>query len=403
MYEINPRLFGERNAFRNIIPRLDAIRDLSVNVIWIMPIHPIGQVNSVNSPYSIQDFTKVNPEFGTLEDFRALVEAAHERGMAVIMDWVANHTAWDNPWIENRNWYTQDANGNIISPAGTNWRDVADLNFSNMNMRRAMIDAMKYWIVNANIDGFRADAADFVPFDFWQQAIRELNAIPDRNLIWLAEGTRPNHITAGFEMIFGFDFYAQLKYVYQDGRAASILMDADFRERATLGEGNSVLRYTTNHDESAWDATPVVVFGGQDGALSAFTIVVSSGGVPLIYSSQEVGVVGNVPFFSTHTIRWDQNPTVTAMYETILQFYSNSNAMRRGSLVWHGNNDVWSVIRTYQNENVLVLVNVRNSISSVDLPEAFRNRQITDVLTGVVFDLSTSIELNNYQFLIFKI
>ena len=207
MYEINERAFSVSGDFAGILPRLDSIKALGVNVIWLMPIHPIGAINSVNSPYCVKNFMEVNPEYGSLEDLRTLVREAHNRKMAVILDWAANHTSWDNPWIQNKTWYTQDAAGNIIHPAGTNWMDVADLNFDNSLMRLEMIKALKYWVLAANVDGYRCDAADYVPFSFWKQAIDSLQKIPNRELILLAEGARNDHFSAGFKMNFGWSFY----------------------------------------------------------------------------------------------------------------------------------------------------------------------------------------------------
>ncbi len=206
MYEINLRAFSAGGTFQGILPRLDSIKKLGINVIWLMPIYPIGQkkmIPPMGSPYSVKNYLEVNPELGTLDDLKNLVRESHKRGMAVILDWVANHTAWDNPWIENKSWYTQDGNGIIISPPGTNWLDVADLNYENDEMRTAMISAMKYWILNANVDGFRCDAADFVPFDFWKQAIDSLNKLPGRKLILLAEGARSDHFDRSEERRVG--------------------------------------------------------------------------------------------------------------------------------------------------------------------------------------------------------
>ena len=149
-----------------------------------MPIYPVGALNSVGqlgSPYSVRNYKEVNTEFGSLDDLRNLVEQAHARGMSVILDWVANHTAWDNPWIVNPTWYKRNSSEAIVIPPGTNWKDVADLNFSSTDMRRAMFNAMKYWILTANVDGYRCDYADGVPFDFWKQAIDTLESIPNRH------------------------------------------------------------------------------------------------------------------------------------------------------------------------------------------------------------------------------
>ena len=171
LYEVNLRAFSSAGNLQGVIDRLDNIRSLGVNVIWLMPIHPQGQLNGVGSPYAVRDYKAVGSEYGTLQDLRRLTTLAHERGMAVIMDWVANHTAWDNPWIRNRDWYTQNNSGTIIHPAGTNWQDVADLNYAKADMRQAMIDAMQYWVLEANIDGFRCDYADGVPAFFLERGI----------------------------------------------------------------------------------------------------------------------------------------------------------------------------------------------------------------------------------------
>ena len=168
VYEVYPGLFEHGNAFNGIADRLDEISELGVNVIWLMPIYEQGIEKGIGSPYSIKDYKKVNEDYGTLEDLKSLVSKAKAKDMMVILDWVANHSSWDNAWIENKDWYTQDANGNIISPAGFNWADVADLNFSNRDMRDAMIDAMKYWVTEGGVNGYRCDYAEGVPGDFWK-------------------------------------------------------------------------------------------------------------------------------------------------------------------------------------------------------------------------------------------
>jgi glycosidase len=206
MYEINPSAFSTSKNLQGITNRLSEIKALGVNTIWIMPIYPVGSLKSFGSPYCVKDYTAVNPNFGSLADLKNLVTKAHEKNIVVLLDWVANHTSWDNAWISNYGWYSQDNTGQIISPAGTGWNDVADLNYNNTAMRQAMIDAMKYWVINADIDGYRCDAADFVPYDFWQQANTSLNAIPGKKLIMLAEGSRSDHFSAGFQMNFSWDY-----------------------------------------------------------------------------------------------------------------------------------------------------------------------------------------------------
>ncbi|MBN2261956.1 MAG: alpha-amylase, partial [Prolixibacteraceae bacterium] len=154
IYEVNPLVFGPDGTFSDVEAKLSHIKGLGVNVVWLMPIFPKGIEKGVGSPYAVMDYTDVNPDYGTINDFKRLVTAAHQLEMAVIIDWVANHTSWDNAWIDNHDWYVSDTNGNIINPPGTNWQDVAELNYNNMEMRAEMIDALKFWIEECNIDGF---------------------------------------------------------------------------------------------------------------------------------------------------------------------------------------------------------------------------------------------------------
>jgi len=402
MYEVNERAFSTAGNLQGVIYRLDSIKALGVNVIWLMPIHPIGRINSVNSPYSVKNYFGVNTEFGTLADLRKLVEEAHNRNMAIILDWVANHTAWDNPWIDSTKWYTQDGNGNIISPAGTNWADVADLNFSNQNMRLEMIKAMRYWVLTANIDGFRCDAADMVPYDFWQQAISKLNELQGRKLIFLAEGVRTDHFTAGFDMNFSFNFYNNLKNIFKYNEPASTVFNINITEYNSVPDGKKKLRYTTNHDESAWDATPMTLFNGKQGALAASVITSYLNGVPLIYGSQEVGTVNTVPFFTKQPINWLLNPDMLSSYKKIFTFYNFSNALRNGTLETFPNSAVVSFKKTLVNEQVLVLVNTRNSNITYNIPTTLQSTTWTNAFDNSSITLSTSISLSAYQYLVLR-
>lgn len=401
MYEVNLRAQSASGDIQGVINDLDRIKSLGVNVVWLMPIHPIGEIKSVNSPYSVQNFREVNPEFGTLDDLRELVTEAHSRDMAVIIDWVANHTAWDNPWIENTEWYTRNTAGEIVIPAGTNWQDVADLNFLNQDMRQAMISAMKYWVLAANIDGFRCDAADFVPRSFWKQAIDSLLLVPNRELILLAEGARNDHFDAGFQMNYSWDFYGSLKSVFNGASAAGLFTTNAF-EYASIPAGKQKLRFITNHDESAWDATPVTLFGGQAGSLSAFAIATYLSGVPLIYGSQEIGVTNTVPFFSRTNLNWSLNPTTFASYQKIMAAYAASPALRIGELEPINDSDILAFVKTQGEEEVMVLVNVRNGQQTITMPASYQSTSWTNAWDDTAFNLGTDQVLDPYQFLILK-
>ncbi len=401
IYEVNLRAFSSSGDLQGVTNRLDQLQNLGVKVIWLMPIHPIGEVNSVNSPYSVKDFKAVSSEYGSLANLRTLTDEAHKRNMAIMMDWVANHTAWDNEWLVNKDWYTQDASGNVTHPPGTNWLDVADLNFSSTEMRLAMIDAMKYWILEANVDGFRCDYADGVPFDFWKQALDSLKAIPNRNLVFLAEGARADHFDAGFDLNYGWNFYGGLKNVF-NGQSANRLWNINNEEYNNVAAGKHILRFSTNHDESAWDNTPMVLFNGKDGAIAASVISFYMGGVPLLYTGQEVGRLNPLPFFSNSPINWNANPDMLQEYQDLLALYSQSPSLRKGSITNYPDVDIVAFTKTLANEEFLILVNVRDITVNYSLPSALQNSQWTDALSGNTINLATTLALANYQYLVLK-
>jgi len=400
MYEINERAFSTSGNFAGIIARLDQIKELGVNVIWLMPTTPIGSVNSINSPYCVKNYTGVNPEFGNLEDLRTLVRQAHQRGMSVILDWAANHTSWDNPWIVNASWYTQDSSGNIIHPAGTNWQDVADLNFNNSAMRLEMIKAMKYWILTANVDGFRCDAADYVPFDFWKQAIDDLRLIPNREIIMLAEGSRADHFTAGFDMNFGWDFFGKNKNVFKNSHSASDLFTTSTVEYSTITSGKQKLRFTSNHDECAWDDTPIGLFGGIQASLSAFVISSFMDGVQLIYNGQEVGCTVKLPYFSNSPINWSTNPTMLTEYKRLINLRNTHAAIRTGTIIDYSNADLVAFKKQKNADEVFVIANSRNSAKTFTVPTTLVGTAWINTLNNTSITLGSSINLSAFEYTI---
>jgi alpha-amylase len=406
MYEVNMRAFSSEGNFKGVQARLDSVKALGINVLWLMPIHPVGVLNSVGqlgSPYSVKNYKEVNPEFGTLEDLQNLVKEAHNRNMAVIIDWVANHTAWDNPWItEHADWYSKDGNGKIIIPAGTNWADVADLNFDKPDMRISMINAMKYWVLRANIDGFRCDYADGVPYDFWKQANDSLKNVPNRKIILLAEGSRSNHFAAGFQMNYGWDFYGQLKNTYKNSLSPNTIIASHNAEYNSVASGAAKLRFTTNHDESAWDNTPIALFGGQAGALSAFVLATYIGGVPLLYTGQEVGRPDKTPFFSRSAVNWSLNPNTASEYKRLMTFRQSSNAVKEGTLESFADANVVVFKKIFQTEEVLVLVNIRNAVSNYSVATNLANSSWKNALDNTAIAVGTQVSLQPFQYLILK-
>jgi glycosidase len=403
IYEVNLRAFSSTGDLQGVINRLTEIKALGVNTIWLMPIYEEGILNTVHSPYCIKDYKKVSTEYGSLEDLRTLTTQAHQLGMSVILDWVANHTSWDNAWITNHpNWYSQNAAGNIIIPPGTNWNDVADLNYNNDEMKLAMIDAMKYWVLEANVDGFRCDYADGVPFAFWQEAIASMNSISNRHLLFLAEGTRADHYTAGFHLTYGWNFYTAAKNLWAGTASVTNLYNTHLAEYTNMPVGKHKIRFTTNHDESAWDASPWSLFNGKAGALAASVSTIFMGGVPLIYSGQEVGRSTTTPFFTNSPINWTINQDMLQAYKDMLAFHNESAAARKGSISNYAvSTNVLCLKKTLGTENVVIIVNVRNSNQTFSVPSPLTGTW-TNALTNASYTLGSPLNLAPYQYLILK-
>ena len=402
IYEVNLRAQSSEGNLQGVISKLQHIKDLGTNVIWLMPIYEQGITNSVNSPYCIKDYTKVSPEYGTLSDLRALTDQAHALGMAVIMDWVANHTSWDHPWItEHPEWYSKNSAGQIIIPPGTNWNDVADLNFDQVAMRNAQIEAMKYWVLEANVDGYRCDYADGVPFDFWNEAINQLRALPNRDLLMLAEGTRTDHYQAGFDLTYGWNYYTALKNVW-NGASSSTLTTTHQLEYGNIPAGKGKVRFTTNHDESAWDASPMSLFNGKNGALAASVVNIFSGAVPLLYTGQEVGKTGTTPFFSNTNINWTANQDMLAAYQKIYSVYQTNAAARSQTVsAYQLSNDLICWKKTNGTSAVLIIVNVRNNTINVNLPPILAGNFV-NLITNQNETVGTSLSLTPYAYRIYS-
>ena len=401
IYQVNVRSFSQQGNLAGVTARLDSIRAMGVNVLYLMPVYPVGTVNAINSPYSVKDYTAVNTEFGSMADLRALVDGAHSRNMSVMLDWVANHTAWDHPWITaHKDWYVQTATGNISNPPG--YTDVAQLNFNNAAMRREMIRSMKYWVYAANVDGFRFDFADNPPVDFWKQAVDSLRNITSHKLLLMAEGGRTANFSAGFDYNFGFSFFDALKNVYTGNGLATTFDALNTSTYIGSGNGQQVVRYTSNHDVNSSDGTPLELFGGQTGSLSAFVIAAYMKGVPMIYGGQETGTPYRLVFpFTASKIDWTLNPSLKAEYKKIIAFRNSSDAIRRGTVVSYGTADVTAFVREQSGEKVVVIVNVRNSVVSYGVPAALAGTW-KNAFTGETVSLGATLSLQPYSCLVLK-
>ena len=399
IYQVNMRAFSATRNFKGVIDRLDSIKALGVNVIYLMPTYPVGVLKAINSLYCVKDYMAVNSEFGTLPDLRELIDGAHSRGMAVIMDWVANHTSWDNAWITNhKDWYLQDAAGNIKSPV-LGWLDVAQLNFTSKAMRNEMIGMMKYWVYTANCDGFRCDYADGPPADFWKQAIDTLRNITTHKLLIMAEGTRGDHFASGFNYTFGFPFYDQMKTIFNANQPVTKIDYLNGSEYAGAGEGNMVVRYITNHDVNSSDGPPLGLFGGSSGSMAAFLVAAYMKGVPMIYNGQEVGTSYPLSMMKLgQTITWNQNQNMVEEYKKIIAFRNRSIAVRRGTLASYSNSDVCAFTKISGVENVLVIVNLRNFPVNYTVPAVVTGSVWKDAFSGTSVTLKSQLTLSPYSY-----
>ena len=401
MYEVNLRAFSSSGDLQGVQNRLDNIAELGVNIIWLMPIQTNG--GPINSPYAISDYYSVDEEYGTLENLRTFIEEAHNRGMLVILDWVANHTAWDNNWMVDSSWYTQDGNGTIIHPAGTNWTDVADLNFDNEDMANQMIDAMKYWVLEANADGYRCDAADYVPFEFWKRAIDSLRAIPNRELVLFAEGARNDHFEAGFDLNFDWSFYNRTVDIFASGSNASYLGNQHNITYSAVPEGKEKVRFTSNHDQCAWDGTAIDIYGSLDASLAAFAATLFYPGVPLIYTGQEIGWNIQIPFFTNSEVNWNYGASTLEKYKKIMNAYTNNEEFKTGVLNDYSSSDVICINREIVGNSAWFLVNTRNTNSIFNLPLELQNFSGTNLLDGGSFVVNgNTISLAPFETLVFK-
>lgn len=307
MYEVNVRQYTKEGTFRAFAEHLPRLKELGVDILWLMPIHPISEVKrngSLGSYYAVRDYKAVNPEFGTEEDFRALMKEAHDLGFKVVLDWVANHTGWDHEWLGNPGWYTTDEAGNVVQPPGTNWSDVADLNFDNSEMRAAMLDAMEYWVEEFDVDGYRCDYAGGVPADFWEEARMSLEQL--KPVYMLAEDDQQIKLLSyAFNANYGWQFYNLMNSIAKGQGQNHEEQVLRYVERLATGypSGTYPLHFTSNHDENSWTGTEYERLGEAVKPMAVLTFTMP--GMPLIYSGQEAGLNKRLQFFEKDEIVWD--------------------------------------------------------------------------------------------------
>ncbi len=365
IYELNTRNFSQEGTFNSVTAKLDDLKKLGITILWLMPIHPSGQEKkkgTVGSPYAVRDFYAINPDYGTKDDLKRLISEAHKRKIKVIIDIVANHTAWDCVMMKNADFYTRDANGKIIPPVA-DWADVADLNYNNPKLREYMIEMLKYWLREYDLDGFRCDVAGFVPTDFWEQARTELDKIkPD--IVMLAEWHSPDLMVKAFNLDYAWPFHSTLTEVLQGNKPATAIRETLAEELAKFPRGALHMRFSDNHDEKR-----AIVRFGERGALAASALVFTLDGAPLIYNGMEVGDTtesGAPALFEKLPVFWqiaERRPEFPRFYQQVVGMRKYHAALRGGETIWLHNSDevrVVTYLRRDSREEILVAINLSN-------------------------------------------
>lgn len=407
IYEVNVRQFtpeGTLKAFETHLPRL---KELGVDILWFMPIHPIGVVNrkgSLGSYYSVRDYLGVNPEFGTLEDFKQVVAKAHALGMYVLIDWVANHTSHDAVLVEQHpDWYIRDSVGKLVSPF--DWTDVAKLDYSKPELREYITNAMIYWVKEAGIDGFRCDVAAEVPTDFWNAAREELDKV--KPVFMLAEAEKPELLEYAFDADYAWELHHLMNGIAQGKKTVLDLEHYLLKSVTTYPKNTIKMNFITNHDENSWNGTEFERMGDAVKTMAALSFVVN--GMPLIYSGQEVGFNRRLLFFEKDQIIWNDPDGMSAFYKKLNGLKRESTVLaagEKGADIFRvkSSNDVnvFAFTRENEKEKLFAIFNLSSLEQVVTLEGDVHIGEYNDIMKGDrrAFAAGESIALKPWEFLL---
>jgi len=394
IYEMNVRQYTEDGTFAAAQQELPRLKELGVDIVWLMPIYQIGEKErkgTLGSYYAIKDYKTPNPEFGTLEDFDSFLAAAHKEGLRVVLDWVANHTSPDAAWVTSQDpsWYYRDSLGNTM--VEYDWTDIAKLNYDNEEVREAMVDAMRFWL-DRGIDGFRCDMAYIVPQDFWTPTFAQLKKEYGNDLYLLAEGEEPWLHDAGFQVSYAWRLHHMLNDIAQ-GKANVDSLKNYITEDAAKFPGARRLMFTSNHDENSWSGSEMERMGAAHKLMAVLTFVLPNG-EPLIYTGQEVGYDHRLAFFEKDAVpSWYPNE-YTSFYKRMTGLRHNHPALIDGEYMLLDDqwvpDDVLAFTMTDKDEQILVLANFSDKYETCALPEsvewedAFTDEVLADELVAPV-------------------
>ncbi len=367
IYQIWQRAYSQKGDFDSITADLDRLKTLGVDVLWLMPVHPIGQAKkkgTIGSPYAVRDYYGVNPDYGKPADLKRLVAEAHKRGLKVIIDIVANHTAWDNKLItSNPEFYLKNEKGEIVPPIA-DWADVAGLDYTKPAVRNYMIENLKSWVRDYDLDGFRCDVALFIPTDFWEQARAEVDKVkPDT--IWLAEAEKADLLVKAFDVDYSWELHHAMDKAIHGTAPASGIRKIWEEQLAVFPKNSIRMRFSDNHDERR-----AIARFGEKGALAAQALMFTLDGIPLVYNGMEAGDTtesGAPALFEKMPIFWktsERRQEFPRFYKEMIALRKNSGALRRGDLTWLKNSDETRIVtfaRRLGNEEMLIAINLTNA------------------------------------------
>jgi alpha-amylase len=412
VYEVNLRQYtaaGTFNAFAKELPRL---KDMGVETLWFMPITPIAQKNkkgTMGSYYACSDYTSINPEFGTLDDFKALVKQAHTMGFKVIIDWVANHTGWDHVWTKTHPEYFEKDAATSDFKIASGMDDIIELDFKNPALRKAMIDAMQFWVTECNIDGYRCDLAFWVELDFWMEARTALEKT--KTLFWLAESDpieHPDYFKA-FDACYSWTWMHKTEDFYKKNQDIKILDSVLQQYHTVCGSVDIPLWFTTNHDENSWNGTEYEKYGDMAKALAVFSFTWN--GMPMIYSGQELPNNKRLKFFDKDVIEWNSKYELHDFYKTLLGLKKNNPALRGGDsavitypLKAAGAKNIMAYLRKNGAAEVVVVLNFSNQKQKIIITDTAVNGQYINVFSGAAVNFTNTItlDLEPWQYLVYE-
>ena len=398
IYELNIRQFSQEGTFKAIEKQLPRLKKIGINIIWLMPVQPIGVVNrkgSLGSYYSVKDYLKVNPEFGTDKDFRSLVKAIHSQGMYVILDWVANHSSWDNPLAtQHPEWYTKSREGRFQPTPWRDYDDIIDFDYSQPGLRKYMTEALKFWVKEYDIDGYRCDVASFVPIDFWENARKELDAI--KPVFMLAEAEDKELHRRAFDATYNWTLWNILHQIAINNKSVKTLGEAYIAEHVSIFPKEGIrMNFIDNHDKNSWEGNQYSNFGPALKAVTIFTVMMD--GMPLVYSGQEAGLNRSLLFFEKDPIVWKKHEN-EALYTTLFALKHKNQAL------WNGNrggemvrimNDkmdqIISFVREKNGDKVITLINLSREKVQVSFDTSYDAGTYINLFSGKPQQISKKI------------